>query len=227
MKKIICTLLLALTVFTSLNAQYKKASFFLRNSKFYGFNAGTHIYGKGVSVAPVIGFVSGRDRGKNHIWHWWDYEFVLKSNYNYTSPDITQSKPAVTVSGKTSSMFNIRYNWCYYLGNNQDDEVKGIPYVKAGLHFSLWAREAKFGYQTITPSTGDPLKNPYDLSGAFGADLGLGYAYRISEKSTFFCAAGYRLMLGPDKGEKETNFHLAPNHPYVNAGIRFAKKIKD
>lgn len=227
MKKIICTLLLALTVLTVVNAQYKKASFFLRNSKFYGINAGAHVYGNGVSAAPAIGFVSGRDRGKNHIWHWWDYEFVLKSKYNYTSPDVTPGKPDVTVSGKTTSMFNMRYNWCYYLGNNQDDEVKGIPYLKTGLHFSLWAREAKAGYETVTPSTGSPTKTPYDISGAFGFDLGAGYAYRISEKSTFFCVAGYRLMLGPDKGEKETYFHLAPNHPYANVGIRFAKKYKD
>lgn len=227
MKKIICTALLAFIAFTAVNAQYKKASFFLRNSKFYGVNTGAHIYGKGVSVAPVIGFVSGRDRGKNHIWHWWDYEFVLKSNYSYTSPDITPSNPAVKVSGKTGSTFNIRYNWCYYLGNNQDDDVKGIPYIKAGLHFSLWSRAANRGYETVTPSTGNPAKTPYDISGAFGSDLGLGYVYRISEKSTFFCAAGYRLMLGPDKDEKETSFNIAPNHPYVNVGIRFAKKVRD
>jgi hypothetical protein len=227
MKKIICTLLVIITVFTAANAQYKKASFFLRNSKFYGINTGAHLYGNGVSVAPVIGFVSGRDRGKTHIWHWWDYEFVLKSNYKYTSPDVTPSKPDVTVTGKTSSTFNIRYNWCYYLGNNQNDDVKGLPYVKAGLHLSILAREAKLGYQTVTPATGDPAKNPYNYSGGFGADLGLGYVYRISEKSTFFCAAGYRLMLGPDKDEKATSFHIAPNHPYINAGIRFAKKNKD
>lgn len=227
MKKIIFTLFIVFAATTAVNAQYKKASFFLRNSKFYGINTGAHIYGNGVSVAPVIGFVSGRDRGKNHIWHWWDYEFVFKSKYKYTSPDRVSTKPDVAVTGKTSSMFNIRYNWCYYLGNNQDDAVKGIPYIKAGLHFSLWARDAKYGYESLTPSTGDPLKTPYDLSGAFGADLGLGYAYRISEKSTFFCAGGYRLMLGPDKGEQATSFNLAPNHPYVNVGIRFAKKYKD
>ncbi len=224
MKKIICTFLIVLTVHAVVNAQYKKASFFTRNGKFYGINTGVHLYGNGVSVAPVIGFASGKDKGKNHVWHWWDIEGVLPSKYKYTSADYTPSKPAVSVSGKTTFMLNLRYNWCFYLGNNQDDAVKGIPYIKAGLHLSLWAREGKAGEETVTPSTGTPAKTP-DISGATGSDLGLGYAYRLTEKSTLFCTAGYRLMLGPDN--KETQFNVAPSHPYVNVGIRFARKNND
>ncbi len=225
MKKVSLLIMLCVFAFAT-NAQYKKASFLTRNGKFYGLKTGINVYGSGVTAAPVVAFVYGKDKGKNHIWHWWDLEFALKSKFNYTSPNRNNTSQILTVTGKTNTMLTWRYNWSYYFGDNTDDDVKGLPFAKIAVELGLSPRIVRGDYETITPAgTNNYPAKQADVSGVMGFDVGVGYTYKVSEKGTVFGVAGYRYI--PNVGDEATTFNLAPNHPYINVGIRFAKKSDD
>jgi hypothetical protein len=225
MKKINLIVMLCIVAFAA-SAQYKKASFLTRNGKFYGIKTGLNVYSKGVSAAPVIAFVYGKDKGKNRIWHWWDLEFALRSKYNYTTQNNNNTSQILTVSGTTNTMLSWRYNWCYYFADNSNDDIKGLPFAKIAIELGINPRFVRGESEKITPIGGSnsPLKST-DVSGVMGIDIGGGYTYKVSEKATVFGVAGYRYM--PNAGEESTTYNLSPNHPYINIGIRFAKKSDD
>ena len=217
-------LLIALTMALSVNlsAQYKKASFFTRNGKFYGAKAGVHLFGNGVSATPSIAFIYGKDQGKNRIWHGGDLEYTAGSKYRYTTTDNAGITP-IDVSGKVKGMLTWRYNWAFYLADNKNEELKGLPFLKAALEVVLAGRGP--GPETTNPETFDAKKTTYVTGANGGLDLGAGYTYRVSETATVFGVAGYRWILN---GEEETElFFPNPSHPYINIGIRFARKNDD
>ncbi len=225
MKKLSLILAICVIAFAA-NAQYKKASFLTRNGKFYGLKTGINVYGSGVTAAPVIAFVYGKDKGKNHICHWWDLEFALKSKYNYTTANKNNAAQIIKVSGTTNTMLTWRYNWSYYFADNTDDDVKGLPFAKIAVELGLSPRVVRGESESITPAVYSyDLQKSTDISGIMGIDVGGGYAYKVSEKATVFGVAGYRYM--PNAGEETTTYNLAPSHPYLNVGIRFAKKSDD
>jgi hypothetical protein len=215
----------ALVIACSTLAQYKKASFFTRNGKFYGVNAGMYMFGKGVSAAPVIGFVYGKDKGEKRIWHWWDLEVLLPSKFSYNTVDINNNNIKLAVAGKTNTILNWRYNWCYYFADNTKEEVKGLPFTKIALQISVAGERTDRGLAIVSPASFNPQMNPYYGSGAVGGDLGGGYAYRISETATLFGCAGYRILIGVDANVAD--FNLAPNGAYANIAVRFARKKND
>jgi len=226
MIRITTALAIFLLIATNVSGQYKKASFFTRNGKFLGFKAGVNLFGNGVSATPSIAYIYGKDQGKNRIWHWWDLEYTAGSNYSYNSVDNNLPSAGATahVSGKVSGMFTWRYNWAFYLADNKNEDVKGLPFVKIGLEWILGGRNVLS--ETVNPSSASPLMSTYSGGGVFGIDLGAGYMYRISETSTVFGAAGYRSKL-LDKNDYPNGFVTAPSHPFVNIGIRFSKGSND
>ena len=224
MKKIYL-IVLSLALCSMANAQYKKASFFTRNGKFYGIAAGAHLYGSGSSVTPTVSFIYGKDQGKKHVWHWWDLEVTAGTKYAYTTPDQNAGGTTATVNGKVSGMLTWRYNWCYYFGDNTNSDVKGLPFAKIAVEVVLAGRGIK--EENVTPANAYPAKNTFAGEGNGGADIGFGYAYRISERSTFFGVAGYRLVLNSTSEGFGPAFFPDPSHPYINVGIRFSKKHDD
>lgn len=226
MKKIVCTLFVILVLITNITAQYKKASFFTRNGKFYGFKAGVHLFGNGVSVTPSAAFVWGKDQGKNRIWHWWDLEYTAASKYSYSTTDRnTVVTTPVNVTGRIAGMVTWRYNWAFYFADNKDEAVKGLPFAKVAVEAVLAGRGGYAGADEVTtPSNADPAKVTYMEGANGGVDIGGGYVYRINEKATLFGAAGYRWILNDANYEA---FFPNPSHPYINIGIRFAKKQDD
>lgn len=216
--------LMALTFVLSANlaAQYKKASFFTRNGKFYGAKAGVHLFGNGVSATPSIAFIYGKDQGKNRIWHWWDLEYTAGSKYRYTTSSNADGS-TVAVSGKVKGMLTWRYNWCVYLADNTNEELKGLPFVKAAVEAVLAGRS--YGSETTTPENYDTKKITYVEGANGGLDIGAGYTYRVGETATVFGVAGYRWLLNDsDNYEGTETFFPNPSHPYINIGIRFARK---
>jgi hypothetical protein len=223
MKKISLLFVFAAIVSAGANAQYKKASFFTRNGKFYGLKAGLHLFGNGVSATPSIAFIYGKDRGKNRVWHWWDLEYTASSKYSYSTVDYSQPDIKVDVNGKINGMLTWRYNWAFYLRDNKNEEIKGLPFLKIAVEMVLGGRST--GTESYSPEIYAPKKNTYFDGTNGGIDFGAGYTYRLGEKSTLFGVAGYRWILNSD--EYQDTFFPNPSHPYINIGIRFSKKSND
>ncbi len=222
MKKIILFSLLCSSLLA--NAQYKKAaSFFTRNGKFYGFKTGLNFYSKGTSITPVLTFVSGRDKGKNRIWHWWDWEYTFGSKYHFNTVDAGNNAVKVNVSGKIGGMFIGRYNWAFYFADNKNEDLTGLPFAKIGIEFALAGRAG--GSETVTPSNAAPLVTTYRTGANAGIDLGGGYTYKLNENVSLFGVAGYRLML--NEAELGQEYFTTPSHPYLHFGIKLAKKSND
>jgi hypothetical protein len=219
MIKKISLLTFAAAISINAAAQYKKASFFTRNSKFYGFKAGLHVFGNGVSATPSMAFIYGKDKSKNRIWHWWDLEITGASKYAYTTKDKNPGGLSATVNGKAGAMLVWRYNWAFYFANNKSEDKKGLPFAKLAVEAVLAGRGIKS--ETITPNNANPEKNTYGGGANGGLDMGGGYMYKLSEKVSFFGVAGYRWILNE---ESYPAFFPNPSHPYVNVGIRFSKK---
>lgn len=224
MRKATFLIALTLMIVISASAQYKKASFFTRNGKFYGAKAGMHLFSNGVKATPSIAFISGRDQGKNRIWHWWDLEYTLASKYQYSTVSQYDQNIKVDVTGKVKGMMTIRYNWAYYLADNKNDELKGLPFLKAAVEVVVAGRMLK--EETYNPMSEYPLKTTYGDGANGGLDLGAGYTYRISESATLFGVAGYRWILNEGNDYNES-FFPTPSHPYINIGIRLARKDVD
>lgn len=219
MKKIICILFTAVCFTATVSAQYKKASFFKKGHKNYGFTAGMKLFQDGVKAAPNINFTYGNDKGKNRIFHWWDLDYTLGSNYSYTSTAFPSG--TAQVDGKAGGYLSIGYNWAVYLLNNKNEENKVLPFLKLGINTTIVGR--KYLGETVTPSNVTPDKFTY-FAGSIGFDAGAGLVYRINERINFIGNAGYRYE---NMGERNESFPVITNHPYVNAGIRVLIKTED
>ncbi len=224
MKKI-GMVLLAMSLLINAEAQYKKASFFTRNGKFIGIKAGMHIYGHGVAATPSIAYIYGKDRGKKHVWHWWDLEYTSGSKYSYTTVNLNNPSTMASVSGRSRGFITWRYNWSCYLGDNTNEEIKGLPFVKLAVEMVLAGRVGGTGAnQIITPANAWPEKTTYPGASNFGLDLGAGYMYKLNEGASIFGVAGYRKIFN-EAGYSA--FFTTPSHPYINFGIRFSRKNND
>ena len=202
------------------NAQYKKASFFQRGHKTYGFTAGMKMFSDGVKPAPNINFTYGNDKGRNRIFHWWDLDYTLGSTYSYT----TTAAPSGTarVSGKAGGFLAMGYNWGIYLMDNKKDENKVLPFITLGMNSILAGR--KYLGETITPSTSYPDKVT-SVTGGLGFDAGAGVLYKSSERIGVFGNAGYRYVYtGSDESQL---YRVMTSHPFVNVGIRILIKAED
>lgn len=206
----------------SISAQYKEASFFSRNGKFVGPHTGATLFGEGISAAPSIGFVWGRDKIKNRIWHWFEVNYVTASKFKYTTKDRNNQATAVNVSGKVKGFAEFRYNWAYNLVGKDHRDTKSRVFAKISIGSVLGIREAKEG-RIITPANANPV-DVVGLAAWTGSfDLGLGYKYRMSEKIELFGAAGYRYTTAGGEITGGT-FNPIPSSTFFNFGIFFSRQ---
>ncbi len=201
------------------NAQYKKATFFQRGHKTYGFTAGMKMFNDGVKPAANINFTYGNDKGRNRIFHWWDLDYTMASKYSYTSA--ASPSGTATVDGKAGGFLSIGYNWAVYLLDNKKEENKVLPFLKIGFTGIISGR--KYLGETVTPVNLSPSKVT-EFSGNLGMDAGAGLLYKINEQIGFFGNAGYRAVY---TGDNHNNYPAMSNHPYVNAGIRVLIKAEE
>lgn len=222
MKKNLILVTLVATAVTA-SGQYKKASFFTRNGKFYGAKTGIRFNGKGASLSPAFSIIAGRDRGRNRIWHWWDIEGTLGNSYSYTTANTGVGGGVVSVSGKTHPFLSLRYNWAFYLVDNKNEENRFLPFVKASVHGPMVG--GVVSSESKTPVSSSPKIITYRSGPEGGFDVALGAVYRMNENFSLFGETGYSIAL---KTPNFPNHYFPfPNCPIVNFGIRLAKKSND
>lgn len=221
MKKIYFVIAIILAA-SSVNAQYKKASFLNKSGRTYDLGFIARFVSDRSSVVPGINYSYGRDKGKR-IFHWFDLEVLLPTTFNYNTIDRANPATVVTVIGKSKLGLAYRYNFAYYLTNVENSESKFKPFVTAGVNFLIFGGGAKtYDY---TPVQSDPAKlvesNPFN----YGCNAGLGGIYALSEKVGIRVMAGYNLQknLTPKKYESSANDYqtLFSSHPYIGVGVRF------
>lgn len=208
---------------SSVQAQYKKASFLSKSGRTYDLGFAGRFLSDGGGTMPGIYYSYGRDKGK-HVFHWFDLELLLPTKFKYNTTDLNDEGTNVTVSGKSKISLLYRYNFAYYLLNTENSDIKIKPFVTAGVNFLILGGSAKsYDY---TPENADPAKIPsFGNNFSYGANAGIGGIYSISEKIGIKLMAGYNWQgqVSPqfNSGYGNTNYKIFSNHPYVGAGVRF------
>jgi hypothetical protein len=211
-----------LLICSSVNAQYKKASFLNKSGRTYdlGF-AGRFVSGRG-STVPGIYYSYGRDKGKK-IFHWFDMELLLPTSFKYNTVDKNNAATIVTVTGKAKTGLAYRYNFAYYLTNVENTESKIKPFVTAGINVLIIGGGA--GTYDYTPTQTDPEKRVEDSPFNYGCNAGLGGIYTLGEKIGIKMMAGYNLqtnLTNKNYGSDSYTYHTVfSSHPYIGIGIRF------
>jgi len=207
---------------SSVQAQYKKASFLNKSGRTYDIGFAGHFLSGGGGTVPGIYYSYGRDKGKR-VFHWFDLEVLLPTKFKYNTIDKSDLETPVTVTGKSKLGLVYRYNFACYLTNVENTESKFKPFITAGINFLLLGGNPQSA--EISPSYADPVKMlTYDAF-SYGANAGLGCIYTLSEKIGIKAIAGYNLQgqLSSDYNNQEeySVYKVYSNHPYVGVGVRF------
>ena len=234
MKKI--NLLLALAILTTIaNAQYKKASFLNKDGRTYDLGISPHFLSNSSATAMGILFSYGRDKGNNRIFHWYDLELILPTTFKYTTNGTTYDNntnayvtiPNVHVTGKSTTQLIWRYNFAYYLLNNQDEKNKLLPFVSAGINWCL-SGASPSGVLTVdnNASVYDLDKYPAPVSLSVGADVAAGAIYDITKVIGAKILLGYNFQKNYHSSLSGSSlqseyYYFLDNHLYGSIGIRF------
>jgi hypothetical protein len=215
MKK--CFLFIALTIFlTSIQAQYKKASFLNKTGRIY--DLGTTVRLQGGERGTGIGFYFsyGKQSNTKRLHHWFDWETVLGSKYSYSTSDVNSSNK-VQVSGKTGLDLTFRYNLAYFLADNSEEDKKILPFINAGIGYVVVSK-AGDDY-SLSPDTGYPDKTPLGSGGSIAYGGGGGIIYQISSNLGIRFSAAYYAVSTSNEGQYF--FSTLSNHPAISVGLRF------
>jgi len=203
---------------SSVQAQYKKASFLSKSGRTYDLGASARFLSGGGGTVPGFYYSYGRDKGKR-VFHWFDLEFLVPTKFNYNTNDKADPQTVVNVTGKSKFGLAYRYNLAYYLTNVENSESKLKPFVTAGINFLITGGTAStYDY---TPSNADPSKIPLFSAFNCGANAGLGGIYSISEKIGIKLTAGYNWQGTVSTESGSSVYNVFGNHAYVGLGIRF------
>lgn len=207
---------------TGVQAQYKKASFLTRSGRTYELGFSSRFLSGGAGTMPGFYYSYGRDKGKR-IFHWFDLEVLLPTKFKYITYHQQDPSTAVYVTGKTKTGLAYRYNFGFYVTDPDNTDIKVKPFVTAGLNF-LIAGAASTKTFEYTPEQSDPHEVAVYSNFSYGANIGVGAVYALSEKIGLKFTGGYNLQ-----GETDTNdyskeykiYRSYPSHPYVTIGVRF------
>jgi len=204
-------------------AQYKKATFLNKSGRTYDVGFAGHFIPDGGGVVPGILFSYGRDRGRR-IFHWFDVELLLPTNYTYKTVDKDFPQQSLTVNGKSNLGLVWRYNFAGYLTNIENTDAKFKPFAVVGLNFLL-AGGASNGY-SVSPESSYPEKVVLSSVFSYGANIGLGSTFNMTEKIGLKLTAGYNYQNQVALDEYYASdgykaYVVYPSHPYVTFGVRF------
>jgi hypothetical protein len=228
MKK--CLLFLFLfSAFTTLQAQYKKASFLNKKGRTYDLGGLTRILGGGNSSSIGFYFSWGKETTEKRLFHWFDLDFVSGSNIQYTTTsDIYTGSSTVeipvAVTAKSGSTMGYRYNLAFYLLDNGNEANKFLPYIDLSIGTVLSAGSTT--NRVTSPSSTGYLKKellPYSSALTFGG--GLGAIYNIKKSFGIKLNVNYSVILTSSEKSKSTEyleyFTTLPNHPTISLGVHW------
>ena len=218
--------LIALMVLLSINmhAQYKKASFLTKAGRTHDIGGAGHFINDGNVTLPGIFYSYGKESTEKRIFHWFDLELTLPAKFSYKTQDAVSQNP-VTVSGKSSTGLIYRYNLAYYLMDNSNADNKLLPFITAGINFTIAGTKIKTVVYSPESFT-DVKKTPAADGGNAGANLGLGGIYNFTSKVGLKLTAGYSYQVnananGFNQPDGYSIYNVFASHPYVTLGVRF------
>jgi hypothetical protein len=225
-KSVIVCILLLTTMKTT--AQYKKASFFEKDGRTYEIGGTTHLLGKGRSAQQGVSLSFGRETSKR-VFFWYDFELLFPSTFT-TIGIVNYTQEVQTITGKSKLGFILRYNWGYFLTDNNKEENKILPLLNVGFNYKM----AGSGL-TLDPaylSTNYENFTIPDNSGSVGVNFGGGAILTLNKSFSVKFLGGYNLQITKSTFnpittvDKQEEYESYISHPYVSIGIRF-KVSKD
>jgi hypothetical protein len=201
---------------SGLFAQYKKATFFGKEGRTYGF--GTQYYSMGDGKESVLGYSLsfGRDEEEERLFSFWEIRMLPSFKFEYESKDFNDD--LVTVTGKSKLQFVLALNYGYYLVPNENDR-KFKPYVTAGINFLAFG-----GAEPFDDAYYEVKRKPAERTFNVGAGGGLGTMITIGGKWSVKLEGGYNFHYNLDDSRSDPDYKkyfLYTSHAYASAGIRY------
>lgn len=218
MKKISISMILLLAV-AAATAQYKKASFFEKTGRTYGFNGKVHAMGDGKGSPVGINVSFGRDQEGKRVFTFWDLSYV--PGYKFTFNTANENGDPLTITGKSSAQIVYSYNTGYHLLKNEEGRIIQ-PYLTWGIHFVLFGGANAKNISDDDYHTNDKVVSKKSFTGGLGG--GAGVLFNVTPGFGFKLEGGYTYManLSLDiREDAKDYYHMYTSHPYVTAGVRF------
>jgi hypothetical protein len=228
--KITKIMLAAIIMLASLQsfAQYKKVGFLEKDGRTYELGLSEHFMNKGRSAQSGVYFSFGRETDKK-LFFWYDLELLLPSKFKTTGIEY-YSQAAQQITGKTKPGFILRYNWGYFLTDNNKEDAKIFPFLTLGFNYKLG------GGLTLDPANQNVYYENFlvpEFSGSAGVNFGGGSIFNLSKQLSVKLTGGYNYQLPKSIFESSTgggkNIEFADyiSHPYVTVGVRFKINKED
>lgn len=190
MKKINLTLLVLFIALSGI-AQYKKANYFGKDGRIYGFGTRIHVLGDDIGTPMGYTFSAAIDRDGKQWFTGWELQYL--PGYG-------------TAIGTTEGSFFFSYNFGYFLLKNDNAERTIKPYLAAALTGGLIGglKEASMYDDYGSTRFGASIDGGAGLFCYLKPWLGLkaegGYSYQFAKKDTY---------------------NVFPKHVYASAGLVF------
>jgi hypothetical protein len=226
-QKVITSVLLLTTI--NATAQYKKASFFEKDGRTYEAGITSHLLGKGRSAQQGVAFSFGRETSKRTFF-WYDFELLFPSTFS-TAGIVSYTQEAQTITGKSKLGFILRYNWGYFLLDNNKEENKILPFLNVGLNYKL----AGSGL-TLDPANENVYYENFAVpenSGSVGINFGGGAIFNLNKSFGIRLAGGYNFQISKSSfqsvtgTDKQVEYESFISHPYIGIGIRLKISTED
>jgi hypothetical protein len=224
--KIMLAVTMIMASYTTI-AQYKKASVLEKDGRTYELGLAGHFMNKGRSATQGIYLGIGKETNKK-LFFWYDLELLLPAKFKTTGIEYL-SQAVQPITGKTKLGFILRYNWGYFLTDNNKEDGKIFPFLTFGLNYKLGggltldAANANVGYENFAAP---------EFSGSAGLNLGGGSIFNLSKNFSIKLTGGYNYQLPKSIFESSsgggTNIEYADfiSHPYATVSVRF-KIVKE
>jgi len=216
MKKLTVTLIL-LALYAGVSAQYKKASFFQKEGRTYGF--GARMYAIGDGKGSPVGFYAafGRDQDGKRLFTWWELQYIPSFKFSVNVKD--RDNNPITVSGKSRSHLIYAANWGWHIIKGEGETPKFQPYLTAGFNMGILG-----GVKEMNNDNYDNKTTVAERAFSCGIGGGAGCFYNITPGFGLRVEGGYTLEGNIEiesNGSTGGTYYMFTKHPYVSAGLRF------
>jgi hypothetical protein len=219
MKKINLTLLVLFIGLSSM-AQYKKASYFGKDGRTFGF--GTHFYALGNGSGTPRGYYLsiGVDKDGKQLFTWYEFQYLPSYNFQFNTSNHYGNN--VTTYGTSKGSFIYGYNLGYFLLKNENDKRRIKPYLTAGMNVQF------IGGVKETSGADDDAKVASDPQFSVGLGGGAGFLLNFTPWLALQTQGGYSFQMGVSTASSgQDTYYVLPSHPYVSVGLRFRVAAKN